>query len=65
MTGLPGSRVDVDGDLVQALRHHDSGAVEQLIERFGGRVYGLARRITGSQEDTGGVVQEALWTHGA
>ena len=58
----PGSRVDVDADLVEALRRDNPDAAEQLVERFGDRVYRLARRITGSNEDAEEVAQDALWT---
>ena len=62
MTGSPGSQVDVDADLVEALRRDDLDAAETLVERFGDRVYRLARRITGSNEDAEEVAQDALWT---
>jgi len=55
MTISPGSRVDVAADLVEALRRDDPNAAEQLVERFGNRVYRLARRITGSDEDAEGL----------
>ena len=61
MTVSPGSRVDVDADLVEALRRDNPDAAEQLVERFGDRVYRLARRITGSNEDAEEVAQDALW----
>jgi len=61
MTVSPGSRVDLDADLVEALRRDDPKAVEELVERFGDRVYRLARHITGSNEDTVEVAQDALW----
>jgi len=55
-------RVDIDADLVEALRREDPGAAEQLVERFGDRVYRLALRITGSNEDAEEAAQDALWT---
>src|SRR5262245_58575456 len=61
MTVSPGSRVDVDADLVEALRRDDPNAAEQLVERFGSRVYRLARCITGSDEDAEEAAQDALW----
>ena len=51
MTVAPGTRVDADGDLVEALRREDPDAAERLVERFGDRVYRLAMRITGLNED--------------
>jgi RNA polymerase sigma-70 factor, ECF subfamily len=59
-TVSPGSRSDVDADLVEALRREGLQASEQLVERFGDRVYRLAVRITGSSEDAEEVAQDAL-----
>jgi len=58
----PGARVDVDADLVAALRAEEPEAAERLVERFGDRVYRLAMRITGSKEDAEEAAQDALWT---
>jgi RNA polymerase sigma-70 factor (ECF subfamily) len=54
--------VDVDAGLVEALRRDDPEAPELLVERFGDRVYRLALRITGSNEDAEEAAQDALWT---
>jgi RNA polymerase sigma-70 factor (ECF subfamily) len=54
--------VDPDADLVEALRREESGAAERLVERFGDRVYRLAMRITGLNEDAEEAAQDALWT---
>lgn len=62
MRGAKGRRADVDADLVQSLRRDDAGAATTLVERYGDRVYRLARRITGSNEDAEEVAQDALWT---
>jgi RNA polymerase sigma-70 factor (ECF subfamily) len=62
MTGPVPARVDPDAALVQALRNGDPDAVETLVGTFGDRVYRLAIRITGSNEDAEEVVQDALWT---
>ncbi|HTO13679.1 MAG TPA: sigma-70 family RNA polymerase sigma factor [Candidatus Binatia bacterium] len=59
---VPGARVDGDADLVAALRADEPGAAERLVERFGDRVYRLAMRITGSNEDAEEAAQDALWT---
>jgi len=59
---VPGTRPDVDADLVAALRSEAPGAAERLVERFGDRVYRLAMRITGSREDAEEAAQDALWT---
>ena len=58
----PEARVDVDADLVAALRSEAPEAAERLVERFGDRVYRLAMRITGSREDAEEAAQDALWT---
>jgi RNA polymerase sigma-70 factor (ECF subfamily) len=58
----PGTRVDPDADLVEALRREEAGAAERLVERFGDRVYRLAMRITGLNEDAEEAAQDALWT---
>jgi len=62
MTVSPGPRTDVDADLVEALRREDPEAAEQLVDRFGDRVYRLAQRITGVKEDAEEAAQDALWT---
>ena len=56
------ARVDADAALVEALRRADPAAAEQLVDRFGDRVYRLALRITGSNEDAEEATQDALWT---
>ncbi len=55
-------KVDGDAGLVEALRREDPEAPELLVERFGDRVYRLALRITGSNEDAEEAAQDALWT---
>ena len=55
-------RVDTDAALVDALRREDPDAAERLLDRYGDRVYRLALRITGSNEDAEEVTQDALWT---
>ena len=62
MTNLPDPLVDVDAELVEALRRDSPDATEQLVERFGDRVYRLARRITGSKRDAEEATQDALST---
>lgn len=54
--------MDGDAGLVAALRRDDPEAPELLVERFGDRVYRLALRITGSNEDAEEAAQDALWT---
>jgi len=60
---LPGdARVDRDAALVEGLRRGDPAAPEQLLDTYGDRVYRLAIRITGNEQDAEEVVQDALWT---
>ena len=54
--------MDGDAGLVEALRREDPEAPELLVERFGDRVFRLALRITGSNEDAEEAAQDALWT---
>jgi len=56
------TKPDVDAALVEALRRDDPDAATALVEAYGDRVYRLARRITGSNEDAEEVAQDALWT---
>jgi RNA polymerase sigma-70 factor (ECF subfamily) len=54
--------VDRDAALVESLRAHGPDAAEALVATFGDRVYRLALRITGNQQDAEEVVQDAFWT---
>jgi RNA polymerase sigma-70 factor (ECF subfamily) len=56
------ARVDRDAALVEALRRGDPAAPELLLDTYGDRVYRLAIRITGNEQDAEEVVQDALWT---
>jgi len=53
---------DRDGTLVDALRRRDPTAAERLLETYGDRVYRLARRITGNEQDAEEAVQDAFWS---
>ena len=67
-TGSPGripagpARADRDAALVEGLRKGDPAATELLLDTYGDRVYRLAIRITGNEQDAEEVVQDALWT---
>jgi len=54
--------VDPDADLLEALRRGDPEAPDRLVAAYGDRVYRLAMRITGQEQDAEEVVQDALWT---
>jgi RNA polymerase sigma-70 factor, ECF subfamily len=58
----PVPRVDADAELVEALRREEPDAPDRLVERYGDRVYRLAMRITGLNEDAEEAAQDALWT---
>ena len=62
MNVAPVPRVDVDADLVEALRRDEPDAAERRVQRYGDRVYRLAMRITGLNEDAEEAAQDALWT---
>ena len=55
-------KVDRDAGLVESLRKGEAGAAEALVSAYGDRVYRLAIRITGNEQDAEEVVQDALWT---
>jgi RNA polymerase sigma factor (sigma-70 family) len=59
---LTPAKVDRDWALVDALRRRDSTAAERLLETYGDRVYRLALRITGNEQDAQEVVQDAFWS---
>ena len=56
------TRAAADAGLVEALLRDEPDAAEQLVERYGERVYRLAVRITGVTQDAEEVAQDALWT---
>ncbi|MBI4591427.1 MAG: sigma-70 family RNA polymerase sigma factor [Candidatus Rokubacteria bacterium] len=62
--GAPRERTTRDRDeaLVGQLRRGERGSAESLVRQYGERVYRLAFRITGNQEDAEEVAQDALWT---
>jgi RNA polymerase sigma-70 factor, ECF subfamily len=55
-------RIDRDAALVERLRRQDADAAEALVAAYGDKVYRLAIRITGNEQDAEEVVQDALWT---
>ncbi len=56
------TRVDRDAALVESLRARRPDAAEALVATYGDRVYRLALRITGNQQDAEEVMQDAFWT---
>jgi RNA polymerase sigma-70 factor (ECF subfamily) len=67
MSGQPATsppatpRLDRDAGLVERLRRRDPDAAEALVAAYGDKVYRLAIRITGNEQDAEEVVQDALW----
>jgi RNA polymerase sigma-70 factor (ECF subfamily) len=49
-----------DGGLVRRARSGDLGAFEELVNRHERRIYTLARRITGNEQDAEDVTQDAF-----
>lgn len=55
-----GGQVDADAGLVAALRRNDPDGADQLVERYGERVYRLAARLIGEPDDAEEVAESAL-----
>jgi RNA polymerase sigma-70 factor (ECF subfamily) len=55
-----GPPADPDLELVRRARSGDFSAFEELVGRFQGRVYGLARRIVGEPHDAEDVTQQTF-----
>ena len=53
--------VDLDHELVTALREREPTPAEALISTYGDRAYRLAARITGNGQDAEEAVQDAFW----
>ena len=51
-----------DQKLVQALQRGDTGAVEALLDRYGGWIYRVARRLLNDPRDVEEVTQDVLLT---
>jgi len=59
---------DTDDDLVAAMARGDSAALGELLNRYGGRIAALARRMLGPGGDADEIVQETflrLWSRAA
>jgi len=54
--------LNTDEALLEALLSKADGAAEVLVDRYGGRIYGLALRMMGNPADAQEVTQEALLT---
>jgi len=55
-----GETAGLDADLIGALRRGDPSGAEQLVERYGDRVYRLALLVTGVAADAEQIVREVL-----
>jgi RNA polymerase sigma-70 factor, ECF subfamily len=51
---------DIDRAQLERARQGDFAAFEAIVAKFQGRVFGLARRITGQQQDAEDVVQQTF-----
>lgn len=56
------SNLNADDALLEALLAKADGAVEALVDGYGGRIYGLALRIMGNPSEAQEVTQDALLT---
>ena len=54
-------RRDPDENLVRHLRQGDEAAAEELVAKYGAKVYQLALKITGNPTDAQEVSQDAFW----
>lgn len=50
-----------DNDLALALQAGDESAYDELVQRYQGRVYAVAYRVTGNREDALDVAQDSLF----
>ena len=53
-------RPDADADLVQRAREGDTRAFDQLILKYGDKLYGLVYNMTSNKEDTHDVLQDVF-----
>jgi RNA polymerase sigma-70 factor, ECF subfamily len=60
MSHMLDAQIDSDAVLVEALRREDPDAADQLVERYGERLYRLAAGVTGTREDAEEATQVAL-----
>jgi RNA polymerase sigma-70 factor, ECF subfamily len=60
MSRMLDAQIDRDAALVEALRREDPDAAEQLVQRYGERLYRLAAGVAGAREDAEEAAQVAL-----
>lgn len=53
---------ETDRELLERIRTGDADAFEQLVERYGSRVYSTALRLTGNPQDAEEVLQDVFLT---
>ena len=58
-SSIPAPAVVEETDLVNALRRGEEWAFETMVRTYGGRLYAVARRICGNEEDARDVLQSA------
>jgi RNA polymerase sigma-70 factor (ECF subfamily) len=60
MSHILDAQIDSDAALVEALRREDPDAADQLVERYGERLFRLAAGVAGTREDAEEATQVAL-----
>lgn len=55
------TRAPEDALLVQRLKARDEAALEALMSQYGGKIFGLAQRLTGNRADAEEVLQDVFW----
>jgi len=53
-------QVDADRELLERIRSDEPEAFDQLVDRYGDRIFGFGMRMCGEREDAREVVQETL-----
>ena len=57
---VPVNSKEPDGALVEAARRHDPDAFEEIVRRYGERIFRLAQKITRNREDAEEVSQDSF-----
>jgi RNA polymerase sigma factor (sigma-70 family) len=57
---LKDTRLEITNDLVKNLKNYDEGSFSLLFQEYGERIFNLAYRMTGNQEDASDITQETF-----
>jgi len=60
LAGQADTSTNADADLLARLRRGDDAAFEELVRTYSPRLFGVARRVVGNEEDAREVIQEAF-----